>query len=214
MEKEIAVGTMLGIVLIALAAVIGLGFGIFAIAKGVGNEGQMQVSETLNTVNEFTFTDFDQQVVMGNRIFAFYEEVKGKPVAILINSKSINSGAPTSLNSITYTQTIDGKNYLNYNALLANDNEGIKENLQKQSGGVSVQTSSVTDAIVEKDGVMKAKYSFTVNKETGKVEFNTGISGWYSEGNCEYINSNGKYNAVLIRDAANRVVGVAFSQVE
>ena len=39
MEKEISSGTMLGIVLIALAAVIGLGFGVFSIAKGVANEG-------------------------------------------------------------------------------------------------------------------------------------------------------------------------------
>ena len=34
MEKEISSGTNLGIVLIALAAIIALGFGIFAIAKG------------------------------------------------------------------------------------------------------------------------------------------------------------------------------------
>ena len=47
MEKEISSGAMLGIVLIALAAIIGLGFGVFAIAKGTANEGVTQVQENL-----------------------------------------------------------------------------------------------------------------------------------------------------------------------
>lgn len=43
MEKEISSGTMLGVVIIALAATIGLAFGVFSIAKGVAEEG---LSET------------------------------------------------------------------------------------------------------------------------------------------------------------------------
>ena len=53
MEKEISSGTMLGIVLIALAAVIGLGFGVFSIAKGVANEGTVNVQDNLGTVSEY-----------------------------------------------------------------------------------------------------------------------------------------------------------------
>ena len=45
MEKEISSGAMLGIVLIALAAIIGIGFGVFAIAKGVANNGVTNVQE-------------------------------------------------------------------------------------------------------------------------------------------------------------------------
>ena len=52
MEKEISSGTMLGIVLIALAAVIGLGFGVFSIAKGVANEGTVGVQDNLNVVSD------------------------------------------------------------------------------------------------------------------------------------------------------------------
>ncbi len=53
MEKEISSGAMLGIVLIALAAVIGLGFGVFAIAKGTANEGTTNMQDTLNAVSEY-----------------------------------------------------------------------------------------------------------------------------------------------------------------
>ena len=65
MEKEISNGAMLGIVLIALAAIIGLGFGVFAIAKGVANEGVTGVQENLDVVNSSAFTDFDQKIITG-----------------------------------------------------------------------------------------------------------------------------------------------------
>lgn len=214
MEKEITAGTILGIVLIALAAVIGIGFGIFEVAKGVSNEGQTQVIDTLDTVQNMTFTDFDQGVVIGNRIFALYDDVKGQPVSILIATMSINEGVGTYKDGVSYTQTIAGVNFLNYNALLANDNSGLKETLQKQQGGSSVNEASVLDVIEESNGVMETKYGFVLNQETGKVEFNTGIAGWYSQGNCEYINSNGKYQSSIIKDISGQIVGVAFSQLD
>lgn len=51
MEKEISSGTMLGVVLIALAAVIGLGFGVFSIAEGVAG-GEYIPPETIETVSK------------------------------------------------------------------------------------------------------------------------------------------------------------------
>ena len=43
---------MFGIVLLALAVLIGLGFGVFAIAKSTANEGVTQVQDNLAQVNE------------------------------------------------------------------------------------------------------------------------------------------------------------------
>lgn len=86
MEKEISSGTMLGIVLIALAAVIGLGFGVFAIAKGVANEGVVNVQDNLGAVSDSAYTDYDNKIVTGTQVKAAYNSFKGKPVAILINT--------------------------------------------------------------------------------------------------------------------------------
>ena len=59
---------MLGIVLIALAAVIGLGFGVFAIAKGVANEGVVNVQDNLGAVSDSAYTDYDNKIVTGTQV--------------------------------------------------------------------------------------------------------------------------------------------------
>lgn len=86
MEKEISNGAMLGIVLIALAAIIGLGFGVFAIAKGTANEGVTGVQENLGAVSNSAFTDYDQKIVTGTQVMSAVQNFEGKPVAILIST--------------------------------------------------------------------------------------------------------------------------------
>ena len=93
MEKEISNGAMLGIVLIALAAIIGLGFGVFAIAKGVANEGVTGVQENLDVVNSSAFTDYDQKIVTGTQVVSAIQGFEGKNVSILIATSSMKNAA-------------------------------------------------------------------------------------------------------------------------
>ena len=93
MEKEISNGAMLGIVLIALAAIIGLGFGVFAIAKGVANEGVTGVQENLDVVNSSAFTDYDQKIVTGTQVVSAIQNFEGKNVSILIATSSMKNAA-------------------------------------------------------------------------------------------------------------------------
>ena len=79
---------MLGIVLIALAAIIGLGFGVFAIAKGTANEGVTNVQEGLQGVSQSAYTDYDQKIVTGTQVISAYNNFEGKNVAILIMTQA------------------------------------------------------------------------------------------------------------------------------
>lgn len=89
MEKEISSGAMLGIVLIALAAIIGIGFGVFAIAKGTANSGTTSVQEKLETVSESEYTDFDQTIVTGQQVKTAYDNFSGKNAAILVATQAL-----------------------------------------------------------------------------------------------------------------------------
>ena len=89
MEKEISSGAMLGIVLIALAAIIGIGFGVFAIAKGTANTGVTNVQEKLENVSTSEYTDFDQTVVTGQQVKTAYDNFAGKNAAILIATQAL-----------------------------------------------------------------------------------------------------------------------------
>lgn len=88
MEKEISSGAMLGIVLIALAAIIGIGFGVFAIAKGTANTGVADTQEQLEKVSASAYTDFDQKIVTGQQVKSCYDNFEGKPAAILIATQA------------------------------------------------------------------------------------------------------------------------------
>lgn len=96
MEKEISNGAMLGIVLIALAAVIGLGFGVFAIAKGTANEGVTGVQENLQTVNSTAFTDYDQKIVTGTQVVSAIQNFEGKNVSILVATSTMKNDSVVS----------------------------------------------------------------------------------------------------------------------
>ena len=89
MEKEISSGAMLGIVLIALAAIIGIGFGVFAIAKGTANTGVTNVQEKLESVSTSEYTDYDQTVVTGQQVKTAYDNFAGKNCAILIATQAL-----------------------------------------------------------------------------------------------------------------------------
>ena len=129
MEKEISSGTMLGIVLIALAAVIGLGFGVFSIAKGVANEGTVGVQENLGTVSESAFEDYNDKIVTGTMVKSAVQNFTGKSVAILINTTAMDKEVkPYISHASLQVYTMDNKGNLKASSLTpktgTNDNLG------------------------------------------------------------------------------------------
>jgi hypothetical protein len=217
MEKEISSGTMLGIVLIALAAIIGIGFGIFSIAKGTANEGVVNVQDNLAQVNASSFTDYDQKVVTGTQVVSAYNNFAGKSYAILIatqayidNSSEATipglsaapkvdaySGDPgttaTVMNATTSNGTTVPLKFLNYNAVLSNGGSGNAK-------------------IYFKDGVYKAISGFNLDT-SGKIIFNTVISNLSKSGTVEYVPSSGRFQANLIKDMSGTIMGIAFQQL-
>lgn len=98
---------MLGIVLIALAAIIGLGFGVFAIAKGTANEGVTKVQENLGAVSQSEFTDYDQKIVTGTQVMSAYQNFEGKNVAVLIMTQATKDKAYTDEDAIEGGNGVD-----------------------------------------------------------------------------------------------------------
>ena len=89
MESEVSSGAHLGVVLIALAAIIAIGFGVFGIAKAIANDGTAKVETSLNNVSEQEFRDFDQVVCTGTQVKSAMQNFAGKNVAILIATQGV-----------------------------------------------------------------------------------------------------------------------------
>lgn len=88
MENEVSGIAKLGIVLIALAVLIGLGFGIFQISKGTANTGVNNVQEQLDGVSNSQFTTYDQTTITGTMARSAITDFEGKNTAVLIATQA------------------------------------------------------------------------------------------------------------------------------
>ena len=233
MEKEISSGTMLGIVLIALAAVIGLGFGVFSIAKGVANEGTVGVQDNLGTVSESAFEDYNDKIVTGTMVKSAVTNFAGKSVAILIDTTAMNKEvkpyashkslqcyvigddgkmttgdffAKEGSASNLGTSPSQEKYYVNYNALFGTT-------ASTDADGKTTVTWDATGTMALKDGVYQADgMSFAVDSTTGKVQYDNSVGGFSRTGNCEYLAATAKFDANLIKDTSGTTIGIVFTQ--
>ena len=240
MEKEISSGTMLGIVLIALAAVIGLGFGVFSIAKGVANEGTVGVQDNLAVVSESAFEDYNDKIVTGTMVKSAVQNFTGKSVGILINTTAMDKEVKPYVShqslqvytledgvismSATHENysgsdenigskiTTSGKHYyVNYNALFGAT--AALDDAEDGSGLVEVDWGDSTGVLTLKDGIFNAvEAPFAIDESTGKVQFDYSVGGFGRTGNCEYLNATAKFDANLIKDETGVTIGIVFTQ--
>lgn len=86
MENEVSGIAKLGIVLIALAILIGLGFGIFQISKSVANDGVGDVQSELDTVSASAFSTYDQKTITGTMVTSAVSDFEGESTAVLLST--------------------------------------------------------------------------------------------------------------------------------
>lgn len=91
MEKETSSLVSLGIVLIAIAVVITLGFGIFAVGKRLANSGQNDLVSQVDQISQSTFTDLDQQIITGTRLKGVINQLSSGNYAVLLNTLALRN---------------------------------------------------------------------------------------------------------------------------
>lgn len=217
MEREISGGAMLGIVLLALAAVIGLGFGVFAIAKGIANEGTVNVQDSLGTVSSQVFLDYDQKIVTGTQALSGLKTFEGKPYAVLIATKAMQDAtAKVAPNHGVYAVgngTVRGagvKAFINYNAIIAvNGGGGAPILTAGSANGASFTT--LNNLITMKNGSYEIANGLAATG--GNILLDKETGGLFKSGNAEFVSTSAKYQANLIKDASGNIVGIALEQI-
>jgi len=235
MQQEISSGTMLGIVLIALAAVIGLGFGVFSIAKGVANEGTVGVQDNLGTVSNSAFEDYNDKIVTGTMVQSAINNFKGKSVGILVNTTAMDKGVVTykdhkHVNVWKYDGTAGNAKFTSIDnksggaavgekltgAAAGRDHYYVNYNaLLGNTGGTVGQTGLTFGddcSLILKDGIYNSTGIPFAIDETGKVAFDYSVGGLTRSGNCEYLNATAKFDANLIKDETGTILGIVFTQ--
>ncbi len=235
MEKEISNGAMLGIVLIALAAIIGLGFGVFSIAKGTANDGVTGVQENLGAVGNSAFTDFDQKIVTGTQVSSGLQNFEGKPYAILIATQALKDNTTTTVgvlesNGAGLDKYGSGANftpptvaaYTEANMVSA---MMVHRSTDSNANGTSPLTFMNYNTLLGLNDTIspaRAQMYFDQNcwralkgfkTVSGKVQMN-GITGNISKsGMVEFVPSGSRFQAYLIKDLSGTIMGIAFEQL-
>ncbi len=205
MEKEISSGAMLGIVLIALAAVIGLGFGIFAIARGTANEGVVGLQDNLGQVSTSAFSDYDQKIVTGTQVMSAYNNFSGKPYAVLVCTQAFTDKQGDS--SIASVPKIAG--YANATTqLTATTSAGGTVNLQFVNYNAKLGGGKVT----YDNGIYICSSGFMLTTGS-KIDFYTVTGNMSKSGMIEFVPSSGRFQANLIKDSSGTIMGIAFQQI-
>lgn len=212
---------MLGVVLLALAAVIGLGFGVFAIAKGIANEGTVNVQDSLASVSSQAFLDYDQKIVTGTQVIAGYKTFEGKPYAVLIQTKALLNGREIHPDHDAYIVEVGangdvgvpitgstGEIFINYNAIIAHPETGVPP---RQVAGGTGDITSGDLFLYKKNGSYYIKNNFTA--VNGNVVFDNQTEGLFKTGNAEYIPSGSKFHANLLKDESENYLGIVFQQI-
>ena len=232
MDQEVSRGSNLGVVLIALAAIIGLGFAIFAIAKGTANEGVTNVQEVLGAVGASAFTDYDQKIITGTQVVSAYQNFEGKPYAVIIATQATKDKSGTStthsfkdgagVTSVYPTSgtTLEIPVANAYNGTATNAPQMDAEN----SAGTKIKLKFVNyNALLGKTGTnVFSKVYFDANcwraidgfqVDSGKVQMNNISANLSRSGMMEYVPSGARYQSYLIKDLSGTIMGVAFEQV-
>lgn len=241
MENEISNGAMLGIVLIALAAIIGLGFGIFAIARGTANEGITDVQDSLGAVSDSMFTDYDQKVVTGTQILSSYQSFEGKPYALLVatqatkdivKAEGIAAGAGIAQayengDLLPQIKAYRDKEMQTEYDVLTSDGEDVhltfinynallgstesNKKMLEDTAGSKYKPSEVEATVYFDSNTWRATQAFAI--QDNRVMFNNISVNMNKAAMLEYVPPSARYQAYLIKDVSGSIMGMAFEQI-
>ena len=189
-----------GVVLLALAVLIGVGFGVFSIARNTANEGVVGVQDALGAMNESVFNDYDQKTLSGTQVVSAYNTFNGKPIAVIV-------------------KTCKGE-WANYNALItpfsATSPKQIGNPFQNMSKDALSKQYVVTASYFDKTsaGIELAHVMSDGGGDVSKkvVLYNNVTTDMTKSGNQNYVTSTAKFSSYLIKDAGDSIIGVVFIQ--
>lgn len=93
----------IAIAIIAVVALMSIGFAIFTISKRLGNESQNDLVNQLNGISNSVYTDLNQQTVTGARLKGVVNQVSTGDCAILVGTLGL-FGSEVSLGSVVQAE--------------------------------------------------------------------------------------------------------------
>lgn len=198
MEQEISIAAKLGIVLIALAIVISLGFGAFMITRSTTNDGQEQVTNSLQDVKDSKLMDYNNRKIYGSQLKSFISQnIEFVEAGILVEVYNTDYQFAEK----GYSIKIDDKYYVNWGRIIRPLD--VEPMLSTAGKYVTNRPNEMTIDNMEISGYFYSNESGPIRKIS---------QGYLTENSAEYISDKIHYEGHLIKDAAGEYIGLIFNK--
>lgn len=215
MEKETSTLVGLGVVLIAIAVVISIGFGSLQVGKRLANSGQNDLVTSIDYAESQKLDEYNSTVVTGMQISSNLSAfINSKDLTIMINTldlnKSVEEGvavtgeiakAPDKYNYVIIDTGYSEKVFVNYGKLVENSfSKEIDSDYRFVGSTDDIEILELDDGKV------------TLPELRRDTRF-TDISSVVSNGTM-HLKDGSKFNSYLLNDAAGVTCGIIFEQIE
>jgi hypothetical protein len=150
---------------------------------------------------------------------AAVQNYEGKSVAILVNTKAMDTGVAT------YDEH-GSIHYLSISDIYSDSDVGIKSGSVKggssidnkfSDGHIYVNYNAILDFSNSKIDFKDGNYlienaPFAIDNTTGQLVFDNNTEGVRRTDNCEYLKATSKFDANLMQDEMGMVIGIVFTE--
>ena len=207
MGEDLSTGIKIAITLVILCSIVAIVFALLFIMKNITTTGANDFQASVEGIQNLYWDDYNQKTVTGNTVQTYLKMCNGKNISCVVRttrSKDIFPGGVNygvALNTHQSTQTM-GSGSTVY--VCTTDIQEVDEYML---------TADAADTVLKFD-TKNSCYRANIYHPAGTTElvYRTGTKSALDNTSTIYINPLHDYNAYLIKDATNAIVGVFFDQ--
>ena len=197
MERPTSNAVMIGVVLMALAAVIGLFWGVFTLSKTTINDGTTNVQEKIMQFEDLNWETYDDKEVLGREILSLHTTSTYDDIAILVHTVRMNDGVVISKDNDRYVQFYKGEPYVNYGAILGVLGTDRIEDMNEYLLEKGTAVRKTEDSLEQKAGAIYTD-AVLCRDDLGYVTKDDSVTALKRDGTIEYINEKTTFDSMLI----------------
>lgn len=211
MGDEAVDGSKMGTKLIFFVAIIGLALIAFIVGKSLVNTGVDGLEQSVQSVNDSRFSDYNGKVVRGRSVKSAIQNFSNEEVAVVVATlacadKGTQAGVQAIVKDRSCTVTVSGAKMQNSAGTANNPVIGIGYNAL-----LAAPNGSATISLKDGKAIYDGDFA-TDTTGTGSILYNLDTANLSKKGTDEYIADNASFNAKLIQNSAGEICGILFVQ--
>lgn len=239
MGDEAVDGSKMGTKLIMFVAIIGLALVAFLVGKALVNTGVDNLEGASRNINDSRFSDYNNKVVKGRAVKSAIDNFANEEVIILVHtltegdfSSNGSATVDTFASKVNKTRSADDQELnketdgsstndsgslqrcIQIKGITADNNSGIGKDANPCFVNYNAVANNKDGAISvnKKNGGYVYDEDFVTDKNTSSVLYNLQTRYISKKGAAEYIADGSSFDASLIKNKSNEIVGIVFSQ--